>query len=115
MTPTTLPQIGRMTPARPQYSGAGLILFIGLLLPLVSGCGTRTPKIVTQVDVTELPPGKVPGVNRYCWEQPKVKREANGPGLNADGTYYQPAYTAVREVKQGRWKNCETGEPVKPK
>lgn len=114
MTLVTPPQIGQIPPSQPRRCGVALVLVTGLLLPLFTGCGTRTPKIVTQVDVTELPPGKVPGVNRYCWEQPKVIREANGPGLNADGTYYQPAYTAVREVKQGRWKNCETGEPVKP-
>jgi hypothetical protein len=112
MIPATPPQFDQM--ARSQRYGAVLVLLSALLFPVVTGCGSRTPKIVTQVDVTELPPGKVPGVNRYCWEQPKVAREANGPGLTADGAYYQPAYTAVREVKQGRWKNCETGEPVKP-
>ena len=88
--------------------------FWGVCCVLVGGigCAPKEPRAVTLVDVRELPPGKVPGVNRYCWEEPKVIQESNGPGLTPDGAYYQPAYTALREVKQGRWKNCETGEPV---
>jgi hypothetical protein len=117
MALVSTPALVRSNHARLLRRRTALFFLLGssALFPLgLTACGSRAPKIVTQVDVTELPPGKVPGVNRYCWVQPKVVREANGPGLNAEGTYYQPAYTAVREVKQGRWKNCETGEPVKP-
>jgi hypothetical protein len=53
-------------------------------------------------DAAEPPPGVV----RYCWEEPKVAYEPNGPGVDVDGKWYQPYYQAVREVKMGRWVPC---------
>ena len=47
-----------------------------------------------------------PGVLRYCWEEPVVEFQDNGPGLNGDKTYYQPSHVAIRMVKQGRWRPC---------
>ncbi len=49
-----------------------------------------------------------PGVLRYCWEEPVVEFQDNGPGLNSDKTYYQPEFVAIRMVKQGRWRPCTT-------
>ena len=46
------------------------------------------------------------GVVRYCWEEPIVSLEPNGPGLDDRGEYYHPSYLAVREVRQGRWRPC---------
>ena len=61
------------------------------------------PQIVSERAAT-IPPGVV----RYCWEEPIVALEQNGPGLDADGHWYHPHYTAVREVRQGRWRPCRT-------
>lgn len=49
-----------------------------------------------------------PGVARYCWEEPVVEFQDNGPGLNGDKTYYQPSFVAIRMAKQGRWRPCRT-------
>lgn len=48
-----------------------------------------------------------PGVAQYCWEEPMVKLEQNGPGLDSEGKWYHPSYTAVREVRMGKWRPCE--------
>lgn len=47
-----------------------------------------------------------PGVVRYCWEEPIVEFQDNGPGLDSEKQWYVPASTAVRMVKQGRWRPC---------
>lgn len=47
-----------------------------------------------------------PGVARYCWEEPIVEFQENGPGLDADKQWYVPSSVAVRMVKQGRWRPC---------
>jgi len=47
-----------------------------------------------------------PGVARYCWEEPVVEFQENGPGLDADKQWYVPSSVAVRMVKQGRWRPC---------
>ncbi len=49
-----------------------------------------------------------PGVVRYCWEEPVVEYQDNGPGLNGDRTYYQPSYVAIRMSKQGKWRPCRS-------
>jgi len=69
----------------------------------------------TKVDVIARPSEVPPGVARYCWKEPKVVAERNGPGLNAEGTWYLPAQTDIREVKQGYWVECETGKRVEMK
>ena len=50
-----------------------------------------------------------PGVVRYCWEEPMVEFEPNGPGVDVDGHWYHPFYLAVREVRSGRWRPCSAG------
>ena len=50
------------------------------------------------------------GVVRYCWEEPMVDIQKYNPGLDSDGAWYHPAYHAVREVRQGRWRPCEAVE-----
>ncbi len=49
------------------------------------------------------------GVVRYCWEEPMVEFEPNGPGVDASGKWYNPYYLAVREVRQGKWRPCRPG------
>lgn len=48
-----------------------------------------------------------PGVVRYCWEEPLVIREEQRPGLDINRQWYHPSYTAVRQVRSGRWRPCE--------
>lgn len=47
------------------------------------------------------------GVVRYCWEEPMVEFEPNGPGVDAGGKWYNPYYLAVREVRMGKWRPCK--------
>lgn len=47
------------------------------------------------------------GVVRYCWEEPMVRYEKQGPGLDTQGHWYHPAYVAVREVRMGKWRPCD--------
>jgi hypothetical protein len=47
-----------------------------------------------------------PGVVRYCWEEPIVEFQENGPGLDTEKKWYVPSYVAVRMVKQGKWRPC---------
>ena len=46
------------------------------------------------------------GTEEYCWVEPRVVEEKNGPGVDPRGEWYSAPHTAVREVKQGRWKPC---------
>lgn len=75
---------------------------------LVVGCSSNEGRIrpETRYVVYDKPATVPPGVVRYCWEEPMVQLEQNGPGLDSDERYYRPAYVAVREVKQGRWRPC---------
>lgn len=74
----------------------------------ISACSSSQPVIKpeTRYVVFDKPAPIPPGVVRYCWEEPMVQLEQNGPGLDSDERYYRPAYVAVREVKQGRWRPC---------
>lgn len=54
------------------------------------------------------------GVVRYCWEEPMVEFEPNGPGIDATGNWYNPHYLAVREVRMGKWRPCSPGSENKP-
>jgi hypothetical protein len=79
-------------------------------LTLLNGCFLfETPPPAPQVEyVVSSVDAPVPeGVVRQCWEQPKVSYEKMGPGLDSEGNWYHPAYTAVREVKMGRCVPCE--------
>jgi len=53
--------------------------------------------------VIQAPPE---GTEKYCWVEPKVIEEKNGPGVDPRGEWYTAPHTAVREVKQGSWKPC---------
>jgi hypothetical protein len=46
------------------------------------------------------------GTEEYCWDEPRVKEERNGPGVDLDGHWYHSPHVAVREVKMGRWRPC---------
>jgi hypothetical protein len=81
---------------------AGMAALAGLY-----GCSDAalvTPE--TRNIVYDKPAPVPPGVVRYCWEEPMVQFEPNGPGLDVEGRWYSPSYIAVREVKQGRWRPC---------
>lgn len=47
-----------------------------------------------------------PGVVRYCWEEPVVEFNREGPGVDQEGTWYRPAAVIGRQVRQGRWRPC---------
>ena len=85
------------------------IFLLVLVLFSFSSCTKKDPGLVdpeTRQIVFDKPAPIPPGVVRYCWEEPMVAFEPNGPGIDTDGHWYKPAYTAVREVKQGRWRPC---------
>jgi hypothetical protein len=94
-------------------TGLALSLILGASAVL-SGCAAKEepapPVSVTRYVAIDQPAPVPPGVVRYCWEEPIVQFERNGPGLDVEGTWYHPFYIAVREVRQGRWRPCE---PVK--
>lgn len=53
-------------------------------------------------------PAKAPsGVVRYCWEEPIVDYQSQGPGLRDEGRWYYPSAVVVRQVRAGRWRPCE--------
>lgn len=84
-----------------------LLVFVTCLFGVVS-CSNGHQEITpeTRYVMLERPAPIPPGVMRYCWEEPMVQFEPNGPGLNSEGTWYHPSYIAVRKVKQGRWRPC---------
>lgn len=47
------------------------------------------------------------GVVRYCWEEPLVEYESQGPGVREEGRWYYPSAVVVRQVRSGRWRPCE--------
>lgn len=84
----------------------GKLTFLILVCSALSvGChrpraGYSDPQVVY-----ETPP--VPeGTEKYCWQEPKVTHEKNGPGIDEQGHFYHPSYTATREVKMGHWVPC---------
>ena len=86
------------------------VVILSVLACALSACGTTQqpkPVAVTRFVAVEQPAPVPPGVVRYCWEEPVVKFERNGPGLDVEGKWYHPYYVAVREVRQGRWRPCE--------
>jgi hypothetical protein len=92
----------------------GIALTSVLIVVSVSGCGgskVQPVKVTLEEDARSqyvVLPAEVPqGVVRYCWEEPMVAREHNGPGLNTEGTFYSPAYTALRQVRGGKWRPCD--------
>lgn len=87
-----------------------------LIVGAVAGCSTPEPPapgpihsgpVDFGVNVIGRPAQLPEGVATYCWEEPITRREANGPGLNAESTWYRPSYIAVRKIRQGKWRPCE--------
>ncbi|MBP9839213.1 MAG: hypothetical protein KBC84_10955 [Proteobacteria bacterium] len=83
------------------------IKLLGLGFLFFAACSQ--PKIQTDTKYLSIDgPARVPaGVVRYCWEEPMVEYQPNGPGVDEEGKWYHPSYLAVREVRQGRWRPCE--------
>ncbi|MFN8391985.1 MAG: hypothetical protein U0136_16970 [Bdellovibrionota bacterium] len=79
-----------------------------LALALCAGTGCAKHRITPETQyLSEDHAARVPaGVVRYCWEEPMVQLEPNGPGVDAEGYWYHPSYLAVREVRQGKWRPC---------
>ena len=85
---------------------SALFLFF-ILAGGITGCAEKvgiTPE--TQYIAFEEPARVPVGVVRYCWEEPMVQLEPNGPGLDEEERWYHPSYLAVREVRQGKWRPC---------
>lgn len=82
-----------------------------LLTTLLSGCSgshfSSDPEPQTVYVAYDSAQPIPPGVVRYCWEEPVVEFQENGPGLDADKKWYVPSSVAVRMVKQGRWRPCK--------
>ena len=84
-----------------------LIVLVSALLIATIGCASKkyvqpSAEYVTLEQSAKVPPGAI----RYCWEEPMVELEPNGPGLDPAGEYYHASYLAVREVREGRWRPC---------
>ena len=75
---------------------------------LLAGIGCAKNRIIPETRyLSEEFTARIPaGVVRYCWEEPMVQLEPNGPGIDAEKYYYHPSYLAVREVRQGKWRPC---------
>lgn len=82
-------------------------LLLICLLALV-GCSTASKKSTETVkNVYVVEPASVPvATEQYCWEEPVVEYQQDGPGLDSAGEWYYPAYNAVRRVKGGTWVPC---------
>jgi hypothetical protein len=88
---------------------ASSLFIVALALSLVTtiSCARQkyvqpSAEYVTLEGAAKAPPGAI----RYCWEEPIVELEPNGPGLDPAGEYYHASYLAVREVREGRWRPC---------
>ena len=87
-----------------KVSNSRMYLTAAVLLALCA-CHRQPPVEVPPIVISK--PAQPPeGVVRYCWEEPKVVLEQNGPGVDSEGHYYHPSYRAVREAKMGRWVPC---------
>ena len=74
------------------------------------GAAEIDSQVVDNNQYVVAPATPPPGVVQYCWEEPMVAHEPNGPGLNSEGTWYSPAYKAVRMVRGGKWRPCNEAE-----
>ena len=78
----------------------------------LAGCGIFDKPAPQPAPIISAEPAIPPaGVVAYCWEEPLVIFQDNGPGVDPDGNWYHPSYKAVREVRSGRWRPCS---PVAP-
>ena len=70
------------------------------------GCHRDHSSLPADEYVVYEQPSAPEGTEKYCWQEPKVTNEKNGPGVDEDGHWYHPSYNAVREVKMGKWVPC---------
>ena len=79
-----------------------------ICLCVLAGCVGQHEKVSPQTRfvVVDRAAPVPPGVIRYCWEEPMVDLEPNGPGLDDEARWYHPSYFAVREVREGKWRPC---------
>ena len=91
--------------------GLGTKLLIAAVAMVgLTGCSKDTTGLVvpeTRYVIYDKAAPVPPGAVRFCWEEPMVQFEPNGPGLDVEGRWYRPSYIAVREVKEGRWRPCK--------
>lgn len=78
-----------------------------LLIFSLSACSNQQIQTETKQLAVDLPARIPAGVVRYCWEEPIVQLEPNGPGLDAEERWYHPSYLAVREARDGKWVPCK--------
>ena len=103
---------------------AAKLVYIAVLALTASGCSTVAVNTDPALEESQTIDGlnsefhdqtlavgnRIPrGVVRYCWEEPMVEFEPNGPGVDATGKWYNPYYLAVREVRMGKWRPCRQG------
>ena len=88
--------------------GAFLLVVLGTVV--LSGCSPASPAPAEVVSYVAKKAPLPPGVTAFCWEEPIVTPEQNGPGLDADEHWYHPSHTAIRQVRGGKWRPCS---PVK--
>lgn len=94
----------------------GFVILAALLLTSLGACSASSSAEKSStiqashgavaIQRTAADPSPPAGIVRYCWEEPMVGLQKNGPGLNPEGTWYNPSYIAVREVRLGRWRPC---------
>ena len=77
----------------------------------MSGCAhiwdaPPSPEPLVVAEAAPIPQGTV----AYCWEEPLVIVQDNGPGVDSSGNWYHPYYKAIREVRSGKWRPCRPGE-----
>ena len=70
------------------------------------GCHRNHAATPVQENVVYERPPVPEGTEKYCWQEPQVTAEKNGPGVDEQGHWYHPSYNAIREVKMGRWVPC---------
>lgn len=87
----------------------GLVPVSAIALCLLCGVGCSNRRIEPETRYVAIEQkARIPaGVVRYCWEEPMVQLEPNGPGLDETQEWYHPSYLAVREAREGRWRPCK--------
>ena len=93
---------------------SNLTCFISTLL-LVSCFSSKAPKKVVVVKEVVRPnfiyqKEVVPeGAEKYCWQEPLIQYDKEGPGVDPEGNWYSHEHAAAREVKSGYWRPCSPG------
>jgi hypothetical protein len=87
----------------------GVKSMIALLSLTLAGCSSKLDPDREYVDYyySGRPAQPPSGVLRYCWEEPIVDYESQGPGVREEGRWYYPSAVVVRQVRAGRWRPCE--------